>query len=224
MTIFALIFALVSVANAKSMCDKAKSRWIGIPRVATYMAESVIGKNYGNDYEGKAKYYENVLIRYYDKAFNINHKESICAYMMTFDTAFLGTNLTAQDIESYERFLTKKGEYSAYKADKYHYLMVLKFLKYHNIREQFYNVGNNLPISSFISGLENLMAERKYMKFVRFVYGENAGYLDFNGNNIDTLKLLTQGNNCANRASTRERLEFCKVLKSIVQWAESNMK
>ena len=72
--------------------------------------------------------------------------------------------------------------------------------------------------SSLISGLEKLIEKHGYMRFYRFVYGEKVDRVDFNGKNVKELKGITCDES---KADSKEELERCKVLKSIVQWAES---
>ena len=62
-------------------------------------------------------------------------KESICAYIISTNTAYKQTNLTSQEIAKLERALVDNDEYSEYekrKVRKDEYYTALRFLKYHN--------------------------------------------------------------------------------------------
>ena len=226
-----LLFGLVSIANAESICKKANqldeifdSR---ADSVAKLMANYVIKREvdeYKIDYENrlaeKVKYYESILVDFYAKEFKASSKESICAYMISVDTAFLNTKLTPQEIGRLEQFLIKKDEYTSYEGNKDYYLMALKFLKYHKMIEQYYKMDNR--IVQLVNGLIYLIDKHGEMKFERFVYGKSMGNIYFGNNSkFDSLKAHISGNNCENKADTKDEAEQCKALKSIVQWAES---
>ena len=220
-------FGLVGVANADSVCDKINysvDRWFNYYKVpvAGYMANFVSGKYEGKDYEKQYEYYKSIFVVPYAKEFKVNDKESICAYLLTtIDKSYLNTKLTPQDIEHFERWLVKNDEYESYESNKDGYLEALKFLKYYNIAEQAYKyknqAGDSWWASSLTSDLAKLTEKHGYMDFYRFVYGEKVDRVDFKGKNVKELK----GNSCESKADTKEEAEQCKVLKPIVQWAES---
>lgn len=225
-----LLFGLVSIANAESLCERDFNEIFGsmTNSIANLMANYVIKREvdeYKIDFENrlaeKAKYYESILVGFYAKEFKTSNKEeSICAYMMSIDMTFLNTELTAQEIERFEQFLIKKDNYQSYERNKNDFLMALKFLKYHNMIEQYYKTGNE--IAQLAENLTYLIDKHGEMKFERFVYGKSMGSVYYRiDSKFDTLKAHISGNNCEIKADTKEQLEQCKVLKPIIQWAES---
>ena len=232
MLIFSL--GLIGIANAESICDNQfneifYSDYSNVDSIANLTAKFAIKRevdeyeiDYKNRVAEKAKYYKSILVGFYAKEFKVSNKESICAYMMSVDTAFLNTKLTPQEIERFEQFLIKKDEYRAYERSKDYFLMALKFLKYHNIDEQYHQTDNR--VVQLVNGLIDLTDKHGEMKFERFVYGKSMGSVYFGSNSkFDELKPFASGNNCENKADTKEQLEQCKVLKPIVQWASSKL-
>ena len=227
-----LLFGLASIANADSVCKVGnqldKIFYSGANSIANLMANYVIKREvdeYKIDYENrlaeKTKYYENILVSFYAKEFKASNKESVCAYMISVDTAFLNTKLTPQEIERFEQFLIKNDKYQSYERNKDYFLTALKFLKYHNIVEQYYKTDNE--IAQLAEDLSYLIDKHGEMKFERFAYGKSMGSFYYRGVNskFNSLKAHISGNNCENKADTKEEAEQCKALKSIVQWAES---
>ena len=106
-----------------------------------------------------------------------SEKESICVYIMTFDTAFLNTKLTAQDIEQFERFLAQRGEYKD-KDEKY-ILDALKFFKYYNVIDKFYAQYDKVrQYGDVYKNLSKFVALSSYITGYNFVYGTKQNYID----------------------------------------------
>ena len=235
----------LSVANAESVCENM-NKFIGVN--AEWFA-SALGNANNNSKNRDRKIinsWKNRLERAYIGEIKHSDKESLCLYMTTAITDYLKTTLTPQDIERFERYLTKKNLYVrdcqyiygrcvGYESNKDKYLNALKFLKYFDKIEYWYSSGKDTSayeggdtgsLADAVNAVTNYSGE---VQVRRFVYGKDMGdYLHFQNNDFyghdytfSTMNNIWTGKNCPYQGNYCNEIK--KDLKPIIKWAESKI-
>ena len=180
--VFLLIFGLISVANAESVCEtKAESycdnagSWVAHSLAGGYTYKQCSGvwcdsqwkSNYDEDEKLRADW-KRTFNRCYIAEIKRSDKETVCLYMNRAITDYLKTTLTPQEIERFERYLVKNKEYESYESDKDFYLNALKVLKYFD-RLEYWLKGDG-GINDFAWQVKKLTDYNDYPKAVSYTH------------------------------------------------------
>ena len=226
----AVISAKGKLGDGKSMCSKFSKNEIFDDGDSVGKTLVELGALFDEKYTAKQMESKlNMQVHYVE--IKESEKDSICYYIRTVNTAFANTKLTAQDIERFERFLAQRGEYKD--KDKEYLLNRLKFFKYYNMTDRFYQqydkVKNIDDLPTSLSGSNRCS---------KFVYGtkqedcniesdginqliEEDSYLQMRGN-CYKFEIESSGGDYDPRNDITEIKKRCKTYyKPIYQWQKS---